>query len=86
MTSNGLLRLREHAEAAKSLSAAKAAYADAVAADEALSDGEHPEALEESSHAVNVAYDAVVATRSVERRAFLAYTNPFGVEGSAGMR
>lgn len=79
-TPNDLVRLREHAKAAVSLSEAKAAYADAVAADDALSIGEHPEALEESAHDVERAAEVLAAARAVERRAYIAYTNPFGVD------
>lgn len=73
-------RLREHAEAAKSLSAARAAYLAAVQSDDALSVGEHPDVLEQSDYEVSRAADALVAARAVERRAFIAYTNPFGVD------
>lgn len=80
-----LQRLREQAKAVKSLSEAYAAYASAVAEDNALSDGEHPECLEESAHDVERAADVLIAARTVARRAYIAYTNPFGVEKTTGM-
>lgn len=82
-TPNDLARLREHARAAKSLSEAKAAYADAVAADNALSEGEHPDVLSDSAHDVERAAEVLAAARAVERRAYIAYTNPFGVDKHA---
>lgn len=78
--SNDVARLKEHARAARSLSEARAAYRDAVDKFDALSDGEHPDALEESNYFVNRAADVLAAARAVERRAFIAYTNPFGVD------
>ena len=81
-----LKRLREHAEATKSSSAAKQALTAADARETMLSAGEHPDVLMEAAHETNVAFAAYQAARAVERRAFLAYTNPFGVEKTTGMR
>lgn len=67
--SQGLRRSQEHARASRAASEALAAY-------EVLSQGEHPEVLED-------AYTAYTAARAVERRAFIAYTNPFGVDKHA---
>lgn len=79
-TPNDLKRLREHAEAAKSLSAAKRELDAADTREVMLSGGEHPDALIEAAHETNVAFAAYQAARAVERRAYIAYTNPFGVD------
>lgn len=85
-TPTDLKRLREHAEATKSTSAAKQALLDADTREESLDPGEHPDAIMEAAHETNVAFAAYKAALAVERRAFLAYTNPFGVEKTTGMR
>lgn len=75
-----LVRLREHAKAAVSLSEARDNFREAQERSDMLSVGEHPEVLEDAEHEVSAAYDALVAATSVERRAYLAYTNPFRVD------
>lgn len=82
-TSVDLVRLREHAKAAVSAAEAKAAYLAVAEEDDALSIGEHPDALEQSAHDVERAAQVLAAARAVERRAFIAYTNPFGVDKHA---
>lgn len=80
-----LKRLREHAEAAKSTSQAKVAMLAADAAETALSQGEHPDVLAEAAHDTDTTFQVYLAARAVEKRAYLAYTNPFGVEKTTGM-
>lgn len=84
-TPEDLKRLREHAEATKSTSAAKQALKAADAREAALSEGEHPDVLAEAAHDTDTALQVYQAALAVERRAYLAYTNPFGVEKTTGM-
>lgn len=75
-----LARLREHAKAAVSTSEARAALLEADAREAELSEGEHPDALLSASQDTDDALAAYAAARAVEKRAYLAYTNPFGVD------